>query len=107
MVKLRNSNVHTKCYNLVIGHRKICGAAGSAAQDNTNAPQGATVVDAKGCNEDVQDDVTGRCAHFMRREKGGQGCSSPAADKIMLLTPKHLHVLVPASDSGVPDTFPS
>jgi len=41
----------------------------------------------------------------MRREAGRQGCSSREGDMIMLRIPKHLHVVVRASGSGVPDTF--
>jgi len=41
----------------------------------------------------------------MRREAGRQGCSSREGDRIMLRIPKHLHVVVRASGSGVPDTF--
>jgi len=49
MVYLHNSSLHTKSYDLVIGHREICGAAGSARQVTTNARLRATVVDAGGC----------------------------------------------------------
>jgi len=48
MVYLHNSSVQTKSYNLVVGHRKIRGAAGRAPQVTTIARRGATVVDAGG-----------------------------------------------------------
>jgi len=44
---------------------------------------------------------------YIRRVAGGQGCFSREENKIMLRILKNLHVLVRASGSGVPDTFPS
>ena len=97
---LQNSSVHTKSYILDIGHQNICGAAGSAPQFRTSARRGATVVDAGGCCDNKR-------RSFMRREAGGKGCFSREENKIMLRILKNLHVVIRASGSGVPDTFPS
>jgi len=64
MVYLHNSSVQTKSYNLVVGHRKICGAAGSAPQVTTSARRGATVVDTGGCCDSKE-------AQFLCDEKQG------------------------------------
>jgi len=64
MVYLHNSSVQTKSYNLVVGHRNICGAAGSAPQVTTSARRGATVVDAGECCDSKE-------AQFFWDEKQG------------------------------------
>jgi len=69
-----NSSVQTKSYNLVVGHRKICGAAGGAPQVTTSARRGATVVDAGGCCDNKE-------AHFLCDEKRG-GKAAPHAKGI-------------------------
>jgi len=71
---LHNSSVQTKSYNLVVGHRKICGAAGSAPQVPTSARRGATVVDAGGCCDRKE-------AQFLCDEKQG-GRAAPHAKGI-------------------------
>jgi len=86
MVYLHNSSVHTKSYNLVIGHRKLCGAAGSAPQVTTSARRGATVVDAGGCCDSKE-------AQFSCVEKQG-GRAAP-------------HVKSIGSYCGYPNTFTS
>ena len=74
MVYRHNSSVQTKSYNLVVGHRKICGAAGSALQVTMSARRGATVVDAGGCCDSKE-------AQFLCDEKQG-GRAAPHAKGI-------------------------
>jgi len=82
MTYLHNSSLHTHSYNLVIGHEKNCGAAGSATQVTTSARRGATVVDAGGCCDSKESQILcvekqgGRAAPRLNRI--GSCCGYPS-----------------------------